>query len=85
MMSVSIASDISAWIVDRIVFYGKVAAGSFDLDTPLTDLGLDSIYALSLCADIEDVYGLEVDPAIFDELPSIRLLADGISARLGTP
>ncbi len=84
MMSVSVASDVSAWIADRIVFYGKVAAGSFDVDTPLSDLGLDSIYALSLCADIEDVYGLEVEPAIFEELPTIRLLADGISSRLGT-
>jgi acyl carrier protein len=76
------STDISDWIVGRIEFYGRVEAGSFDVDTPLTELGLDSIYALSLCADIEDTYGLPIDPMMFEDYPTIRALADALAERL---
>jgi acyl carrier protein len=82
MDTITTSTEISDWIVGRIVFYGKVSEDSFDIDTPLTDVGLDSIYALSLCADIEDTYGVEVEPSIYEEFPSIRLLADGLAAQL---
>ena len=54
-------------------------AGSFTVDTPLAELGLDSVYALTLCGDIEDEYGLDVDPTIVWDYPTIRELAEGIS------
>lgn len=82
MATITTSTEIADWIVGRIVFYGKVAEDSFTVDTPLSDVGLDSIYALSLCADIEDTYGLEVEPDIYEEFPTIRLLADGLAARL---
>lgn len=85
MATTTTSANISDWIVGRIVFYGKVAEGSFTVETPHSDVGLDSIYALSLCADIEDTYGIEVEPEIFEEFPTIQQLADGLAARLQTP
>ena len=55
--------------------YGKVDAGSFTPETPLAELGLDSVYALTLCGDIEDPFDLEVDPTIVWDHPTIRSLA----------
>ena len=74
-------TEIEQWLVSRVVTYGKVAPESFPVDTPLAELGLDSVYALTLCGDIEDAYDLEVDPTIVWDHPTIRELADGIAQR----
>ena len=73
------ATTVQAWLEGRVVAYGKVDAGSFTPDTPLAELGLDSVYALTLCGDIEDEFGLEVDPTIVWDHPTSRDLAQGSS------
>ena len=77
-------ATIESWLIVRVVAYGKVDPGSFTPDTPLAELGLDSVYALTLCGDIEDTYALDVDPTIVWDYPTIRSLAGGISERLVT-
>lgn len=72
------ASAVQTWLTDRVLAYGKATPDGFTPDTPLSELGLDSVYALTLCGDIEDQYGLEVDPTIVWDYPTIRELADGI-------
>ena len=74
-----VPSQIEQWLTDRVIAYGKVEAGSFTVDTPLSELGLDSVYALTLCGDIEDKYELEVDPTIVWDYPTIKELAGGIA------
>jgi acyl carrier protein len=76
------APAIESWLMGRVVAYGKVDAGTFTSETPLAELGLDSVYALTLCGDIEDEFDLDVDPTIVWDHPTIGELADGISARL---
>ena len=39
-------------------------------------------YALTLCGDIEDAYGIEVDPLIVWDYPTIRELAGGLAEQL---
>ena len=76
------AATVESWLAGRVVAYGKVDADSFTADTPLAELGLDSVYALTLCGDIEDEFALEVDPTIVWDYPTIRQLAGGISERI---
>ena len=76
------AATVEAWLAGRVMAYGKVDAASFTADTPLAELGLDSVYALTLCGDIEDEFAIEVDPTIVWDYPTIRLLAGGITERL---
>ena len=75
------ATEIEQWLVGRVVAYGKIQADDFTVDTPLAELGLDSVYALTLCGDIEDEFQLEVDPTIVWDHPTIRELAEGIRQR----
>ncbi|MCC2034022.1 acyl carrier protein [Microbacterium allomyrinae] len=75
-------SPLAQWLVDRITFYDQVDAAAITLDTPLAELGLDSIYSLTLCGDIEDAYGLAIDPTFLADFASLRELADGLSARI---
>jgi len=72
-------TQVEEWLTGRVIAYGKVTPGSFTIDTPLSELGLDSVYALTLCGDIEDEFQLEVDPTIVWDYPTIRELAGGIS------
>jgi acyl carrier protein len=76
------ATDIETWIVGRIVAYGKLDAAGFTAQTPLNELGLDSVYALTLCGDIEDEYGIDVDPSSLADYKTISELAEGLRARL---
>ena len=76
------ATEIEQWLVGRVVAYGKMQADDFTIDTPLAELGLDSVYALTLCGDIEDEFELEVDPTIVWDHPTIRELAEGIRQRV---
>lgn len=84
MTTTTTVDELSEWLVGRIEFYGRVPAGSFTVDTELTELGLDSIYAMSLCADIEDTYGVPLDPSVFEHWTTLRELAEGVVGRMRT-
>lgn len=75
MSSTTTESEVQTWLSSRIVSYGKRADLGFDADMDFSEIGLDSVYALTLCGDIEDQYGLEVDPEIMWDYPTIRSLA----------
>lgn len=76
------ASDLAQWLVDRIRFYGQVEPETVTLDAPLAELGLDSIYVLTLCGDIEDTYGYAIDPTFFAEYTTLGELAEGLAPKL---
>ena len=46
-----------------------------DITLPLTDYGLDSVYAVSLCAELHDEFGFDVDPGATVAHPTVRRLA----------
>lgn len=83
----SIADDgspLAGWLIERIRFYDQVDPEEVALDAPLTELGLDSIYVLTLCGDIEDTYGIAVDPMFMADNGTVRDLASALSARIGS-
>jgi acyl carrier protein len=75
-------TTIQTWLADRVVEYGKASAGSFTIDTRLPDLGIDSVYALTLCGDIEDHFDIDIDPTMLWDLPTIRELAGALAGKL---
>ena len=72
------ATGIGDWIADRIAEYGSVDAATFDASTRLSDLGFSSVYALTLCGDIEDEFDIEVEPTIVWDHPTIKELAQAV-------
>jgi acyl carrier protein len=67
------------WLTERVAAYGDVSAEGIDVDAPLTDLGLDSVYALTLCGDIEDTFNIDMDPSVIWDHDTIRSLADALA------
>ncbi|MBY8853482.1 acyl carrier protein, partial [Saccharothrix sp. MB29] len=51
------APDLRAWLVERVAEYANVPAERVSTDVDLTEYGLDSISALTMCTDIEDAFG----------------------------
>jgi acyl carrier protein len=47
MTAIMTETEVQAWLAGRIVAYGKKTAGEFTIDSEFTDLGLDSVYALT--------------------------------------
>lgn len=75
MSSVVTEDAVQSWLVSRVTAYGKRSDRAFTVDTEFSEIGIDSVYALTLCGDIEDEYGLEVDAEIMWDYPTIRALA----------
>ncbi|PXY23751.1 polyketide synthase [Prauserella sp. PE36] len=68
-------ADVAAWLVERIAEYREAPAAEIDTTVPLAELGLDSVYVLSLCGDVEDKWGLVVEPTVAWDHPTIDALA----------
>ncbi|WP_156755320.1 acyl carrier protein [Actinokineospora pegani] len=78
-----IPTDIADWLTERVASYLDTDADSIDRDLPLAEYGLDSVYALSLCGDIEDTLGLVVEPTLAWDYPTVTAMAEFLRAEVG--
>ena len=80
--------DIRSWLRERVAFYLDQPAGSIDADVPLTDYGMNSIYAVSVLADIEDEFDVQFDSVPTWSHPTVNdiaaFLADKLAGLLST-
>lgn len=74
--------QVERWLAERIGHYLGRPAADVDPNTPLAEMGMDSVYALGLCGDIEDAYGLEVDPTLAWDYPTVRGITTFLAGRL---
>jgi len=77
------SNALQEWLRERVAAYGDVPADDIDVDAHLTDLGLDSVYALTLCGDIEDAFNIDLDPSVIwdhDTIHSLAVALAGMSA-----
>jgi acyl carrier protein len=65
---------IEAYLVERIAFYLSVPAADIARDVPVTEYGLDSVYAVALCGDIEDDLAVMVEPTLLWDVDTITAL-----------
>lgn len=59
--SLNNASELKSWVRERIAFYLDQPAETIDPDTELAHYGMNSVYAVSLLADLEAELGIEID------------------------
>ncbi|MFF3062165.1 acyl carrier protein [Streptomyces sp. NPDC057909] len=70
------------WIVERVALHVEMDPGALSVSVPLATYGLDSVVALSLCGDIEEKYGVELEPTVAWDYPTVEALADHLAGRL---
>ncbi len=76
MSNLSVEEKVKEIIVSRMKDQSKIEKVSYE--TPLLSLGIDSIFALSILVEIEDVYDIEIDDSDLnmDKIKDIASFAD---------
>ncbi|MFT9821142.1 acyl carrier protein [Lysinibacillus sp. NPDC056185] len=67
--------EIRDWLVGRAAFYLERPAAAIDPSVPLVEYGLDSVYALAFCGDIEDEYDIVVEQTLAWDHPTCDAMA----------
>ena len=67
--------EIRSWLVERVAYYVERPSQEIDPDISVAEAGLDSVYAFILCGEIEDRFGLAVEPMQMWELDTLTALA----------
>lgn len=75
-------AEIAEWARAHVARTLQRPPERIDLDAKLSRLGLDSATAVHLMVAIEDWLGVELDPELAFEHPTLRRLAGAIAARI---
>ncbi|MFC4063275.1 acyl carrier protein [Planomonospora corallina] len=70
------------WLRAQVASYVARAPEEIDPQVPIAQYGMDSVYSLGLCGDIQAEYGLEVEPTLAWEHPTVADMADHLRGRL---
>lgn len=73
---------IREWLLNQVAFYLQRPVTELAGDVKLVEYGLDSVYALTLCGDIEDEYDLEIEPTLAWDYPTVDSIAELVHAKL---
>ncbi|MET8630477.1 acyl carrier protein [Kitasatospora sp. NPDC004669] len=68
-------APIAEWLREKVAFYLEEPVDSIRTDTKLAEYGLDSLHGLTLCGEIEDEFGIEVEPTLVWDYPTIEALS----------
>ncbi|MFI0367303.1 acyl carrier protein [Actinomadura sp. 1N219] len=71
--------DLRDFLRERVAHYAGRPPAEIEASAPLTSYGLDSVYALVFCGDIEERLGLVLEPTVIWDHPTI----DALAAHLG--
>ncbi|MEU7635851.1 MULTISPECIES: acyl carrier protein [unclassified Streptomyces] len=73
-------AEFRAWLLARLGEYLERPVEDLDTAVPFAESGLDSVAALSLCGDIEDAYGLVLEPTVVWDHPTVAALSRHLCA-----
>jgi acyl carrier protein len=76
---------ICQWMIGAVARLARVDPSAVGPTTAFEDLGLSSLLAVTLATELSDAFGIEVDPLITWDYPTIREVAHAISdGRVGS-
>ncbi|MFF5338029.1 acyl carrier protein [Streptomyces sp. NPDC013181] len=73
---------VYTWLSARLALYLRRAPETIDPSVPLAEYGMDSVAALSLCGDLEEEFGLDVEPTLLWDFPTVNGLVRHLAAVL---
>jgi acyl carrier protein len=63
---------VEADVLEVIAGHIKSIPGNISLDTPLAELGIDSLGAITILYELEDRYDIEIPNELFDSLKIVN-------------
>lgn len=76
MVETSPVQAIQSWLVNKLAEQLSLDAKTIEVAEPLTRYGLDSIDAVTLVGDLEDLLELELPSTLFWDYPTIQKSAE---------
>ncbi|GLZ29222.1 hypothetical protein Lesp02_14120 [Lentzea sp. NBRC 105346] len=73
---------ITKFVVERAAYYLDLPDATVDVDRPLGDYGVDSVYLLSIVTDLEEELDIELDPQQLADVRTVRELAGKVAAEV---
>jgi len=71
----------SDWIINKISLIYKIPSDHIDVDKNLSDYGLDSINAIAITGELEELFEIELPSALLWNCNTISKIAEYISAQ----
>ena len=68
-------APIRRWLIERVAHYLERPPEDIDPSVPLAEAGMDSVSAVNLCGDVEERFGIEVEPTMAYDYPTIPDIA----------
>ena len=78
-------SAVVHWLTDRVAAYLNTEPAAIATDSSIGDYGMDSVFALTLCADLEYEFGIVVEPTLAWDYPTIDAMAAYLTEELRIP
>ncbi len=72
-------SDIQDWLVSYLADLLEVEPEEVDINTTFARYGLDSSAAVVIAGDLEDFLGIELEPTLLYDYPTITELAKNLA------
>ncbi|AQS35441.1 acyl carrier protein [Shewanella psychrophila] len=68
-------TELMTFIQEKVAEYLSKPVEDIKLTTALSEYGINSVSAMSLCADIEDLIGIDVEPTLTWNYPTIEKMS----------
>ena len=75
-------TEIERQIIDIVRRQKTLPDDSIDPETPLTELGYDSLDALNIVFDLEQVFGIEITDDQAREIRTVSLMVSAVEGHL---
>ena len=74
------SAEIEDWIVAYLANLLETDPEEIEVTVPFDSYGLDSSAAIAMTGDLEDWLGVEIDPTLFYEYPTVSALVEHLAA-----
>jgi acyl carrier protein len=78
---VSTKNEIQEVIRRHLAEVFEVEPGEIDMEASFNQLGVDSSCAVALVGDLENYLGMEIEPTLPYDYPSVRKLAEQLASK----
>ncbi|MEI5036425.1 acyl carrier protein [Streptomyces sp. S1A(2023)] len=75
-------AELADWLTRTVADYVSSEPSEIEPDVPLSEYGLDSVSATTVCADIEDHLGLVVEMTLIWDHPTVAELSQALADEL---
>jgi len=77
-------ATLTQWVTEQVAFYVEMSPQDIEPEADLVKYGMDSIRALTLSANVEDEFGIEVEATFAWDHRTVAHIAQYLVTALGT-